>query len=71
MDEQKKEEKVAITELDDIYRYADRLRDTVARYELVAKHDEEPDLSLGTAVSYKTLKLTPRQMLKVNQSVNQ
>ncbi len=33
LDEKKKEEKVAITELDDIYQYADRLRDAVAHYD--------------------------------------
>jgi hypothetical protein len=40
-DEKKKEEKVVIAELDDIYQYADRLRDTVAHYDLQTVAIEE------------------------------
>jgi len=50
LDEKKKGEKVAITELDDIYQYADRLRDTLAHYDLQAVNIEEvvdPSLVMG------------------------
>jgi hypothetical protein len=40
-DEKKKEEKVALSELDDIYQFADRLRDTVARYDSRAANIEK------------------------------